>query len=510
MRSVYILLTVATCLLSNAVHGQGIDPDGGAIRKDLAALTSDEFRGRGTGDTGYTLAANYVAEQLLALGFHSFNSDHKPAAKAEDFFHQVPLVKEKLQSVSWQTGKKSWKYGKDFYTSRAFPMEVLQSDSVLYIQVDQLDGVTATRVQNKVLVVWRKKAEKGKRAMSVREISRTLSRFAPMAIVVADAEFPSKPAVITAAMAEENIRIDYSREREDGMSPTASRAVPMFIISEKVAAKMWKSAGLNWQKNWSALATANDKKIIASPFPFKAKADLINTPFNAPNVAGFLPGKKNQQEYIVVSAHLDHLGVHDGKTFYGADDNGSGSAALLEMSRMLLAYREQGLMPDKSIVFLWLTGEEHGLLGSQYFTSFPPVDIESFKTNLNVDMIGRVDKAHQKDSNYVYLIGSDRLSSDLHRKSEEVNASCCAINLDYTFNDPKDPNRFYQRSDHYNFAKYGIPVIFYFSGVHEDYHKATDTPDKIDYDRIARIANLIFQTAVALGNMEETLIIDKQ
>lgn len=506
----FILLLLVFCWFAPGAQSQGVDPDAGAIRRDLAALTSDEFRGRGTGDVGYTRAAQYVADQLFALGFHSFNTDLRPAAKAEDFFHQVPLIKEQLISVSLKTGQKSWKYGKDFYTNRTFPTEVLQSDSILYIEADKLEGVTAARLQNKVLVVWRKKAENGKRATSVREISRNLSRFAPKAIVVADAEFPAKPAQITAAMAEENIRIDYSKERGDGSSSTAGRAVPMFIVSEKVAAKMWKSAGLNWQKSWLLAEAERGKKIIASAFSLNAKANVVNTPFEAPNVAGFLPGKKAQEEYIVVSAHLDHLGMHDGKTFYGADDNGSGSSALLEMSRMLFAYREQGLMPDKTIVFLWFTGEEHGLLGSQYFTSFPPVDIESFKVNLNVDMIGRVDKAHQKDTNYVYLIGSDRLSSDLHRKSEEVNTNCCAINLDYTFNEPNDPNRFYQRSDHYNFAKYGIPVIFYFSGVHEDYHKATDTADKINYERIARITNLIFQTAVGLGNMEEPLLIDKQ
>jgi len=509
MRIVRLFIAGLVWLSFNA-HGQNVDPDVNAIKKDLAELTSDKFRGRGTGDSGYYWAANYVATQLHELGFHSFNTDQMPAVKPEDFFHQVPMVKEKLISVSLQVGKKNWKYGKDFYTNRAFPVDELNSDSIYFIQADKLEGLSNAQLNNKVLVVWRKKAEKGKRALSTREISRNLNRFKPRAILIVDADFPAKPGLITQAMAEENIRIDFSREREDGVSPTTGRMVPMFVVAEKSAKKMWQAAGLNWKKSWANVDQSMGNKVFAAAFPLKAKAEVVSINFDAPNVVGFLPGKKVQNEYIVISAHLDHLGVHDGKTFYGADDNGSGSAALLEMSRMLLAYRDQGMMADKTIVFLWLTGEEHGLLGSQYFTSFPPVEIEAFKANLNVDMIGRVDKAHQHDSNYVYLIGSDRLSSDLHRKSEEVNANCCAISLDYTFNDPNDRNRFYERSDHYNFAKYGIPVIFYFSGVHEDYHKATDTADKLDYNRIARITHLIFQTALELGNMEEPLLIDKQ
>ncbi len=504
------LLFFACLWLSLSVQAQGVDPDPAAIRRDLDMLTSDELRGRGTGDIGYNYAAEYVAEQLFKLGFHSFNSNHLPANKPQDFFHQVPLIREKLITVSLKTGKKSWKYGKDFYTSRSFTADVLTSDSMSFVKFENLGQLNQIQLYDKNVVVWRKKAEKGKRSPSTREIARSLNRFSVKAILVVDADFPAKPATITQTLAEENIRIDYSLEREDGSSPTAGRSAPMFIVSEKVAQKMWKAVGLDWKKSWLQLDQAASQQVISLPFLFQAKADIQAEKFNAPNVAGFLPGKKNQKEYIVLSAHLDHLGVHDGKIFYGADDNGSGSSALLEMSRMLLAYREQGIMPDKTIVFLWLTGEEHGLLGSQYFTSFPPVDIESIKVNLNVDMIGRVDKAHQKDTNYVYLIGSDRLSSDLHLKSEEVNANCCNINLDYTYNDSNDPNRYYQRSDHYNFAKYGIPVIFYFSGVHEDYHKATDTPDKIDCNRIARISNLIFQTAVALGNMEEPLLIDKK
>lgn len=505
-----ILRVVFFLGLTLSVFAQQTDPNPESIRKDLRMLTSDEFRGRGTGDSGYTFAANYVAEQLFELGFHSFRDGLLPATKPQDFFHQVPLIREKLVSVSLQTGKKKWKYGKDFYTNRNFSARLLTADSLTFVKIEHIPELNSLQLKDQVVVVWRKKAGQGKPAPSTREITRQLSRFSPKALLIVDADYPDKPGLITKALAEENIRIDYSQEREDGISPTTRPVLPVLIIAEKVAPKIWQAAGIDWKKTWQQFEQAPNNQPLRLAFSLKAKAEVVAEKFEAPNVAAVLPGNKNQNEFIVISAHLDHLGVHDDKTFYGADDNGSGSAALLEMSRMLLAYRNQGMMTDKSIVFLWLTGEEHGLLGSQYFTTYPPVDIENIKVNLNVDMIGRVDKAHQADTNYVYLIGSDRLSTDLHNTSEEVNSKCCGINLDYTYNDPNDPNRYYQRSDHYNFAKYGIPVIFYFSGVHEDYHKATDTPDKINYHRIARITNLIFQTALELGNRQEPLSIDKQ
>ena len=124
-------------------------------------------------------------------------------------------------------------------------------------------------------------------------------------------------------------------------------------------------------------------------------------------------------------------------------------------------------------------------------------------------MIGRTDPNREGERNYVYLIGSDKLSTDLHNISEEVNANCCKIELDYTYNDESDPNRFYYRSDHYNFAKNNIPVIFYFNGTHEDYHQSTDTPDKIEYDLLENRAKLIFYTAWELANRDEKIIVDK-
>ncbi len=220
------------------------------------------------------------------------------------------------------------------------------------------------------------------------------------------------------------------------------------------------------------------------------------------NVVAIIPGAEIPKEYIVISAHLDHVGVKNGQIYNGADDDGSGNVAMLEIAEAFQMAVKENNRPKRSIIFLHVTGEEKGLLGSRYYTENPLYPLENTVANLNIDMIGRLDpKRVDKDPNYIYLIGSDKLSNELHEVSETVNRTYTNLILDYTFNADNDPNRFYYRSDHYNFAKNNIPVIFYFNGTHEDYHQPTDTADKINYDILQKRTNLIFHTAWELANM---------
>ena len=220
------------------------------------------------------------------------------------------------------------------------------------------------------------------------------------------------------------------------------------------------------------------------------------------NVVAIITGSENPEEYIVISAHLDHVGQKNGQIYNGADDDGSGNVAMLEIAEAFQIAVKENNRPKRSIIFLHVTGEEKGLLGSRYYTENPLYPLKETIANLNIDMIGRLDpKRVDKDPNYIYLIGSDKLSNELHEVSELVNIKYTNLILDYTFNAENDPNRFYYRSDHYNFAKNGIPVIFYFNGTHEDYHQPTDTADKINYDILQKRAKLIFHTAWELANM---------
>ncbi|MDO5655389.1 MAG: M28 family peptidase [Flavobacteriaceae bacterium] len=224
---------------------------------------------------------------------------------------------------------------------------------------------------------------------------------------------------------------------------------------------------------------------------------------DANNVIAYIPGTDKANEIIVISAHLDHIGTSGEKIYNGADDNGSGTIAVMNMAKAFKKAEKQGFKPRRTIVFLHITAEEKGLLGAKYYSDNPLFPLKNTITNLNIDMIGRVDKEHIEDENYIYLIGSEVLSKDLKQVAEKVNQDFFQLNLDYRFDAPDDPNRFYFRSDHYHFAKNNIPVIFFFNGVHEDYHKETDTADKINYPLLTRRTQLIFSIAWTLANADE-------
>ncbi|MDX5347382.1 MAG: M28 family peptidase, partial [Hymenobacteraceae bacterium] len=241
----------------------------------------------------------------------------------------------------------------------------------------------------------------------------------------------------------------------------------------------------------------------------KVKAAKESTHFLTENVLGYLEGTDLKDEVIVITAHYDHLGVIENKIHYGADDDGSGTVALLELAQAFAKAKKDGYGPRRSLLFMAVTGEEHGLLGSEYYTDNAIFPIENTVANLNIDMIGRVDNKHPDTKEYVYIIGSDKLSSDLHEINEKMNEQHTNLDLDYTYNDDKDPNRFYYRSDHYNFARYNVPVIFYFSGVHEDYHRHTDTVDKILFDKMAKIVKLVFHTAWDLANRDSRIEVNR-
>lgn len=262
---------------------------------------------------------------------------------------------------------------------------------------------------------------------------------------------------------------------------------------------------------------------IANKVPFpkgatnyyqKVPATFLNAKSNrnlsdSENIWAYIEGSEKPNEIIVISAHYDHIGIENGEIYNGADDDGSGTVALLEIAQAFAKAKKDGNGPKRSILFLHVTGEEHGLLGSNYYTQNPLFPLVNTITNINIDMIGRHDKFHNDSSNYIYLIGSDYLSTDLYNTCEEANKKYTNLFLDYKFNDKNDPNRFYYRSDHYNFAKNGIPSVFLFTGVHEDYHKATDEVEKIEFDALAKRTQLAFGITWELANAENRPVVDK-
>ncbi|MFH6995295.1 M28 family peptidase [Flavobacterium sp. FlaQc-48] len=228
------------------------------------------------------------------------------------------------------------------------------------------------------------------------------------------------------------------------------------------------------------------------------------------NIWAYIQGSEKPDEVLVISAHYDHVGVKNGEVYNGADDDGSGTVAVIEMAKAFAKAKKDGHGPKRSILFLHVTGEEHGLHGSRYYSENPLFPIANTITDINIDMIGRRDVEHAKTNNYVYVIGADRLSTDLHNIVVAQNEKYTKLDLDFKFNDPKDPNHFYERSDHYNFAKHGIPSVFFFNGVHEDYHQKGDEPQKIEYDALTKRTQLAFVIAWDLANRENRPVVDKK
>lgn len=263
----------------------------------------------------------------------------------------------------------------------------------------------------------------------------------------------------------------------------------------------------NYYKELDVAPGNNGEYFQVVPNSFFREGSGLN---DSENVLAFIKGSEKPDEVLVLSAHLDHVGMDaQGNVFNGADDDGSGTVALLEIAEAFKQAVKDGKGPKRSILFLHVTGEEKGLYGSAYYSENPVYPLANTIADLNIDMIGRNDDDHLEDNNYVYLIGSDKLSTDLHNISSSVNKKYFNIDLDYRYNAENEPNRFYYRSDHYNFAKKNVPIIFYFNGTHEDYHQLTDTPDKINYPLLEKRTQLVFATAWELANRKDRPVVDK-
>ncbi len=273
-------------------------------------------------------------------------------------------------------------------------------------------------------------------------------------------------------------------------------SIPVIYISMKEAASVLQRP-LNSFTDLKSVV----RGIYPAALSFNEQKTTLN--LNSSDVIGVLPGSDKKAEYVFITGHYDHLGKKGNVIWYGADDDGSGTTSVLQIATAFAKAKAAGHGPRRTMVFMTVSGEEKGLWGSEYYTGHPLFPLAKTSVDLNIDMVGRIDPGYKGDSlNYVYTIGEDKLSSDLLPISDSINKQYANMQLDRRFNDPKDPNRFYYRSDHYNFAKNGVPVIFYFNGVHADYHQPSDTVDKINFGLMAKRVKLVYYTAWAMANRD--------
>jgi len=258
------------------------------------------------------------------------------------------------------------------------------------------------------------------------------------------------------------------------------------------------------------LAVADFKDIKKGNYPvaINIAAKKVTENVESSNVIGIIPGTDKKDEYVMITGHYDHLGKRGNVIYYGADDDGSGTVGVMQIAEAFAAAAKKGKQPRRTIVFMTVSGEEKGLWGSEYYSEHPIFPLEKTTVDLNIDMVGRVDTERlTADSlNYVYVIGHDKLSTDLPIINEAANKASSNIILDYKFDDPNDKNRIYYRSDHYNFARKGVPILFFYDGMLQaDYHKPTDTIEKINFDLMQKRVLMIYHTACEMIQREDML-----
>ncbi|MGW9686078.1 M28 family peptidase [Flagellimonas sp. 2504JD1-5] len=470
------------------------------LKEHLYIYASDEFEGRETGKPGQKKAIAYLKSNYEALSV--------PAAKSDgDYFQKVPLEVAKVPEGNISINNNSFELGQDVLTFSAANGKFDQVVFVGYgIEEDHYSDYKGLNVMGKLVLVKAGEPvnEDGTYVISGTDKKSIWSNMSE-AIGKKTELAKNKGAQGVLYYDEQNFArfkgyFEFMKNNRSGkMSLKEDDNSGFLILLNGTSA--------------TALKADIDKdsapKTITSEISLNVKS--TNEQIDSENVVALIKGTEKPDEYVVISSHLDHIGVSaNGEINNGADDDGSGSVALLEIAEAFKSAVNDGNGPKRSIVLLHVTGEEKGLLGSRYYTDHDPIlPLSQTVANLNIDMIGRIDPKRDGDRNYIYLIGSDKLSTDLHNLSEEVNTKYTNIELDYKYNDENDPNRFYYRSDHYNFAKNNIPIIFYFNGTHADYHRPGDTPDKINYDLLENRTRLVFYTAWEVANRETKVVVDK-
>ncbi len=476
------------------------------LKDHLYVYASDEFEGRDTGEPGQKKAVEYLKKEYEALGIG-------PVIEG-NYFQTVPLNVVQTPTVDIKVNEKSFTYFDDFISLTSAASGDVNVSDIVYagygIDDEKYSDYTDLDVTGKVVVV-RSGEPKDKDGNNIITGSKDASKWSNGRQAISPKRDAAKKHGAKALFFMDKALFDryapfFKRREESGRSsrlslPPKKDADPeiyFFMISEK----MGKALVGN-------IMTATNPETVKTKVDMSYKSAMAPKP--SENVAAMIKGSEKPEEYIIISSHLDHVGVNaKGEVYNGADDDGSGTVAILEIAEAFKKAADNGHGPKRSIIFLNVTGEEKGLLGSRYYTDYDPlVPLANTVANLNIDMIGRIDPKREGDRNYIYLIGSDKLSTDLHNLSEAVNKEFMNIELDYKYNDENDPNRFYYRSDHYNFAKNNIPIIFYFNGTHDDYHRVTDTPDKINYDLLENRARLVFHTAWEVANRDKRIVVDK-
>jgi len=494
MRILALLLAIAwpfglSAQVDPAIYGKTIQSED--AKSYMNILASDALEGRMTGSRGQKMAAALIADSFHRFGLLGLTDVENP------YYYEIPFERVAPGETYIKIGDSILRNFEDVAYWGSSNTGTEQTSRVVAVG----DGSNADKMDVKGNVALVTTDAGFQRLQNIAgELYEKGAELVLLSISKNKTEFQGLVRQFRSYFEDPSISLKNEKDEDNSYG--------VIFISPEISLKILGTSAKSYN---NALAKSQKGDVNAlnkftGEISYKISTHRSN--IISENVVGFVEGTEYPEEVLVITAHYDHLGKKGDNIYYGADDNGSGTTALLEIAEAFGIAAANGDLPKRSILFMALTGEEEGLLGSLYYSENPLFPLKNTVVNLNMDMVGHLDEAHPDDPNFVSVVGSDWLSSDLHEIHENANSKYVNIELDYTYNSKDHPERFYYRSDQYNFAKHDIPVIFYTSGDHEDYHQPTDTKENIKYDRIESVARLVFYTAWDIANREERIKVD--
>lgn len=478
------------------------------LKDVLTIIASDQMEGRETGTEGQRRAAIYISNKFKEIGL-------KAPESLDGYEQKYLLYRDSVTSQNVSIANHQLTAGTDFIlmTGSALAGSIRNNQVVFAgygIDDEKYSDYTGRNVKGKIVVVLNGEPKQDGNylisgnnrtsawAFSVNRKAEAARKNGAAAVIFTDPKQTEIPRYIISTTQSSNFY--FPRDNGNEKIPVAyvlPTVLPQ-LFSEQEVGKIMDA--FQEQKPMAGVKIQSKKEVDIAYA--KKRFSVL-----ASNIIGYVEGSDLKDEYVFLTAHYDHLGMHNGKIYYGADDDGSGTTAVIEMAAAFQKAKNEGHGPRRTVVFMTVSGEEKGLWGSEYYSEHPVFPLNKTTVDLNIDMIGRTDPNRKigDSTNYIYVIGNDKLSSDLDPIAKAVNRKYTNLELDFKFNDPNDPERIYYRSDHYNFARKGVPIIFYFDGIHADYHKPSDTVDKINFDLMQKRSEYIFLTAWEIANRDEML-----
>jgi len=465
------------------------------MRDLLGIIASDAMEGRETGERGQKMAAAFIADRFKRIGLEPVI----PNGERKSYYQRFSLERRIPGDTYIEVEGSKYNNIKDVLYIGKFSTSVPKSIPVVFAGDGSEEAFSNINVKDKGVVVAAPANSAVRRSVS----KRAYERGASMVFIEGTNDDSAFLRLIR--------RYGPNMTRSLGLShKSESLEHGAFLIPPSLAASILKKTTAKYDAACK-MVNEHDYSNLSDLNPGEALINVENHIqwVESENVLGYLEGSDKKNELVLITAHYDHIGKNGKQINNGADDDGSGTTSVMEIAQAFTTAKAEGHGPRRSMLFMTVTGEEKGLLGSEYYTEHPVFPLENTVVDLNIDMVGRVDESHTSTPDYVYLVGADRLSSELNQLSEKTNQEFTHLDLDYTYNNENHPDRIYYRSDHWNFAKHNIPIIFYFNGTHADYHRPTDTIEKINFTEMQKRAQLVFYTAWVIANRNQRLIVDK-